>query len=86
MDLADNKVIEDGISGIARALESEMCGLRTLYLAGNKIRSSGIEVLAPALKENRTLTALSLRDNGVTPKSMSAMRKAASPYLHLELS
>eukprot|EP00984_Skeletonema_dohrnii_P012758 scaffold5207_cov96-Skeletonema_dohrnii-CCMP3373.AAC.5 len=58
-----NSINADGCRGLAKLLQGGDSTLNFLNLDDNKIDDEGVEILADALKHNRSLTTLTLRRN-----------------------
>ncbi|KTF82247.1 hypothetical protein cypCar_00044595, partial [Cyprinus carpio] len=83
VQLSDCGVTDEGCAALASALRSNPSHLRKLDLSGNKLGSSGVNLLSDLLKDPRCkLEKLWLSDCGVTDEGCAAL----APALRLNLS
>ena len=59
----DNRINEDGCSGLAKLLQMPDCALEHLSLSSNHVNDAGVAHLANALQYNASLTGLFLQEN-----------------------
>ncbi|KAL3940996.1 MAG: hypothetical protein SGBAC_004573 [Bacillariaceae sp.] len=71
--IGDNKIDHIGASVIADVLLGEHSPLRTLVLDGNSLGNAGATIIAEGLKQNKNLTKLDLRNNGIGKAGMLAL-------------
>jgi Ran GTPase-activating protein (RanGAP) involved in mRNA processing and transport len=71
-NLTDNQIGPMG----ARSIAKNLCDstVKTLILDDNKLRDDGVKLLAEGLKENTTLTTLSLKFNHIGQEGLFALR------------
>uniref|UniRef100_A0A8C0Y9E4 Uncharacterized protein n=1 Tax=Cyprinus carpio carpio TaxID=630221 RepID=A0A8C0Y9E4_CYPCA len=75
--LSDCGVTDEGCAALAPALRLNLSHLRELYLTGNKLRASRMNLLSDLLKDPRCkLEILWLSDCGVTDEGCSALTSA----------
>eukprot|EP00658_Telonema_sp_P-2_P033224 TRINITY_DN2442_c0_g1_i1.p1 TRINITY_DN2442_c0_g1~~TRINITY_DN2442_c0_g1_i1.p1 ORF type:complete len:904 (+),score=196.25 TRINITY_DN2442_c0_g1_i1:190-2901(+) len=63
-----------GCWSVAKMLQSDQCGLRTLNLASNEIRSRGAAAVFKAIDGNSALVSLSLRSNMICSDAVSNLQ------------
>lgn len=67
-------------SAIAEYLSNPLCTITSLYLTNNPLGSSGVIALAAGLKENKTLTRLTLASVGMDDRGATALCSALSDH------
>ncbi|KAL1254974.1 hypothetical protein QQF64_013035, partial [Cirrhinus molitorella] len=78
--LRDCRVTDEGCAALASALISNPLHLRKLNLSGNKLGSTGVNLLSDLLNDPRCkLEKLWLSDCGVTDEGCGALASAVSP-------
>ncbi|XDV33702.1 hypothetical protein PO909_004008 [Leuciscus waleckii] len=77
VQLSNCGVTDEGFAALASALRSNPSHLRELNLSGNKLGSSGVNLLSAGLKDPHCkLEKLRLRDCGVTDEGFAALTSA----------
>lgn len=66
LDLSCNNIWADGLPELCAWLSSSACTLVELYLQDNHLCDKGMEMLAEALKTNKTIKVLDLSQNSVS--------------------
>ena len=76
LNLSSNFINADGCRGLAKLLQGGNATLKQLHLYDNKIDDDGVEILADALQNNTSLTALGLVGNdGISKHGMTILLK-----------
>jgi len=76
LNLSSNFINADGCRGLEKLLQGGNATLKQLHLYDNKIDDDGVEILADALQNNTSLTALGLVGNdGISKHGMTILLK-----------
>ncbi|KAM9980924.1 hypothetical protein ACTFIY_003228 [Dictyostelium cf. discoideum] len=89
LSLSTNSLGNGFAEGIARALNSLSCSLKSLDISGNQIDYAGAKYIAEALSNNKTLKLLNMSQNKLSPQFgqlIADSLKVNRSLIHLELS
>ncbi|KAN0018191.1 hypothetical protein ACTFIU_010805 [Dictyostelium citrinum] len=89
LSLSTNGLGNGFAEGIARALNSPTCALKSLDISGNQIDYAGAKYIAEALSNNKTLKLLNMSQNKLSPQFgqlIADSLKVNRSLIHLELS
>jgi Ran GTPase-activating protein (RanGAP) involved in mRNA processing and transport len=83
--LQGNIINADGCRGLAKLLEGgDATALTDLYLSNNQVDYDGVEILAKALRKNKSLTDLDLKNNKIGSDGVAALATALKSNTTLE--
>ncbi|KAK5577204.1 hypothetical protein RB653_002144 [Dictyostelium firmibasis] len=89
LSLSTNSLGNGFAEGIARALNTTTCSLKSLDISGNQIDYAGAKYIAEALSNNKTLKLLNMSQNKLSPQFgqlIADSLKVNRSLIHLELS
>ena len=73
LHLENNEINADGCRGLAKLLQGGDAALTKLYLDGNEIDDKGVEILAEALRRNKSLIFIDLSNNNIKGDGVAAL-------------